>query len=186
MLAWAPTHDEHELRGIVARLGKLPSLSPQAQYRLMKEQVRQQSSRKTHATRRTNPRQGTNRPIRPKEEPLRCAAAGIGDLALVNWGLDILFWIGLIIVIESVVRSRRNKQPSFRAGARIGRPGSAPARDKRVTPAEDQSCSRFSRRALKITDTELKLMAAAAMIGLSNIPNHGYNTPAAIGTPIEL
>jgi hypothetical protein len=44
----------------------------------------------------------------------------------------------------------------------------------------------LSRSALVITDTELKLMAAAAMIGLSRIPNLGYSTPAAIGTPTEL
>ena len=37
-----------------------------------------------------------------------------------------------------------------------------------------------------ITDTELKLMAAAARIGLSSKPNNGNSTPAAIGTPIEL
>ena len=37
-----------------------------------------------------------------------------------------------------------------------------------------------------ITDTELKLMAAAAKIGLSKIPKNGYRTPPAMGTPIEL
>ena len=37
-----------------------------------------------------------------------------------------------------------------------------------------------------ITETELKLIAAAAIIGLSNRPKNGYRTPAAIGTPIEL
>ena len=36
---------------------------------------------------------------------------------------------------------------------------------------------------LTITDTELKLMAVAAIIGDSNRPNNGYNTPAATGTP---
>jgi hypothetical protein len=34
-----------------------------------------------------------------------------------------------------------------------------------------------------MTETELKLIAAAAIIGLSRIPKNGYNTPAAIGTP---
>ena len=43
-----------------------------------------------------------------------------------------------------------------------------------------------NRNALAITDTELKLMAAAAIIGDSNKPNTGYNTPAATGTPAEL
>ena len=43
-----------------------------------------------------------------------------------------------------------------------------------------------SRSALAITETELKLMAAAAIMGLSSSPNHGYSTPAASGTPAEL
>ncbi len=43
-----------------------------------------------------------------------------------------------------------------------------------------------SLRELLITDTELKLIAAAAIIGDSNKPNTGYNIPAAIGTPTEL
>jgi len=45
----------------------------------------------------------------------------------------------------------------------------------------------FRRRsALVITETLLKLIAAAAMMGLSSHPNLGYRMPAAIGTPIEL
>ena len=43
-----------------------------------------------------------------------------------------------------------------------------------------------NRNALAITDTELKLIAAAAIIGLSRMPNEGYSTPAAIGTPSAL
>jgi hypothetical protein len=39
---------------------------------------------------------------------------------------------------------------------------------------------------LKITDTELKLIAAAAITGLNSNPKKGYNTPAASGTPKEL
>src|SRR5208282_4332096 len=38
----------------------------------------------------------------------------------------------------------------------------------------------------EITDTELKLIAAAARIGLSSSPKNGYSTPAATGTPSEL
>ena len=34
-----------------------------------------------------------------------------------------------------------------------------------------------------ITDTELKLIANAAIIGDNNIPKNGNKTPAAIGTP---
>lgn len=43
-----------------------------------------------------------------------------------------------------------------------------------------------SRRALVMTETELKLITAAASIGLSSRWKNGYSTPAAIGTPNEL
>lgn len=39
------------------------------------------------------------------------------------------------------------------------------------------------RNALAITETELKLMAAAAIMGDNKIPKNGNRTPAAIGTP---
>jgi hypothetical protein len=42
------------------------------------------------------------------------------------------------------------------------------------------------RNAFPMTDTELRLMAAAAIIGLNNKPNTGYKTPAAIGIPATL
>ena len=42
------------------------------------------------------------------------------------------------------------------------------------------------RSALVISDTELKLIAAAAIMGLSSSPKNGYRIPAAIGTPTEL
>ena len=45
---------------------------------------------------------------------------------------------------------------------------------------------RLSRNALAITETELKLIAAAAIIGDSKMPKRGYNIPAAIGTPRAL
>jgi hypothetical protein len=47
----------------------------------------------------------------------------------------------------------------------------------------------FTRRSLKAfptTDTELKLIAAAAIIGFKSKPNQGYRTPAATGTPSAL
>ena len=37
-----------------------------------------------------------------------------------------------------------------------------------------------------MTETELKLIAAAATIGLSRMPKEGYRTPAATGTPTAL
>jgi len=42
------------------------------------------------------------------------------------------------------------------------------------------------RSALLTTDTDDKLIASAAIIGLSNRPKTGYSTPAAIGTPMLL
>ena len=39
------------------------------------------------------------------------------------------------------------------------------------------------RNALAITETELKLMAALAIIGLRSQPNNGKKAPAAIGIP---
>jgi hypothetical protein len=50
----------------------------------------------------------------------------------------------------------------------------------------NHSFTRLNRKAFVITDTELKLIAAAAMIGDSNKPKNGYSNPAAIGTPSML
>jgi hypothetical protein len=44
----------------------------------------------------------------------------------------------------------------------------------------------LSRRALVTTDTELKLMATAAIMGESRRRVKGYSAPAAIGTPTAL
>lgn len=41
----------------------------------------------------------------------------------------------------------------------------------------------LSRKAFAITETELKLIAKAAIIGESNIPKTGNRTPAATGIP---
>ena len=48
------------------------------------------------------------------------------------------------------------------------------------------ACALRNRRALTMTDTELNVIAALAIIGLSSNPNTGYSTPAAIGTPRTL
>ncbi|GEM_PF-3184130 len=55
-----------------------------------------------------------------------------------------------------------------------------------ILKTASHSFIRFSRIALAITDTELKLIAAAAMIGESSRPNTGYSTPAATGMPSTL
>ncbi len=41
-------------------------------------------------------------------------------------------------------------------------------------------------RALAMTETELKLIAKAAIMGDNNMPKAGNRTPAAIGTPSVL
>jgi hypothetical protein len=57
---------------------------------------------------------------------------------------------------------------------------------ERQQPGTTYTSTRRNRNAFAITETELKLMAAAAIIGLNNHPKNGYSTPAAIGTPSEL
>lgn len=49
-----------------------------------------------------------------------------------------------------------------------------------------QSYSLLSLKAFDITETELKLMAAAAMTGLNRMPKIGNKIPAASGTPRAL
>ncbi len=44
----------------------------------------------------------------------------------------------------------------------------------------------FNLNEFAMTETELKLIAKAAIIGDSNIPKNGNSTPAAIGIPIVL
>ena len=48
------------------------------------------------------------------------------------------------------------------------------------------SDTRLNRSALPMTETELNVIAALAIIGLSSSPNQGYRMPAAIGTPATL
>jgi hypothetical protein len=55
-----------------------------------------------------------------------------------------------------------------------------------VLDARVHNVARRRRRALPMTDTELKVMAALAITGLSKRPKNGYSTPAAIGTPSML
>lgn len=50
----------------------------------------------------------------------------------------------------------------------------------------DPSLTFRRRKALLMTETELRLIAAPAMIGLSSRPKNGYSTPAATGIPSAL
>ena len=49
-----------------------------------------------------------------------------------------------------------------------------------------QSVAFRRRSALPMTETELRLIAALAIIGLSTMPSTGKSAPAAIGTPSRL
>src|SRR5215467_5923076 len=55
-----------------------------------------------------------------------------------------------------------------------------------VKVARPQIAALRNRRAFTTTDTELALIAAAAIIGFSRSPVQGNSTPAAIGTPTAL
>jgi len=52
--------------------------------------------------------------------------------------------------------------------------------------ARSYNFTRRSLSALVITETELNVIAALAIIGLSKTPKNGYKTPAAIGIPSVL
>src|SRR4029079_4543321 len=53
-----------------------------------------------------------------------------------------------------------------------------PGRERSIHGSPPYTSILRRRRALAITETELKLIAAAAIIGLSNKPKNGYSTPA--------
>jgi hypothetical protein len=58
-----------------------------------------------------------------------------------------------------------------------------------IIPSSERGTYRSTclrRSAFVITETELKVIAALARMGLSNRPKKGYSAPAAIGIPIEL
>jgi len=65
-------------------------------------------------------------------------------------------------------------------------PSGSSCEDRPTIPAMRQRFPPRSRNALPTTDTELRLIASAAMIGDNSNPKTGYSTPAAIGTPSAL
>ena len=64
--------------------------------------------------------------------------------------------------------------------------GELPGRYATAAAPGHCSSSPRNRSALPMTETELRLMAAAAIIGLSSRPKTGYRTPAATGMPAAL
>ena len=101
--------------------------------------------------------------------------------------------------IASAMNERRRRMPTIfewsvtrKSRAREIAGADAPCCDARRHPAyihvpvDTYISTVRRRRAFAITETELKLMAAAASIGDNSSPNAGYSTPAAIGTPTVL
>ena len=93
----------------------------------------------------------------------------------------------------AVVRRRQVSRMAVSSLRVALRSTSAPGRDHvargpsdHPSPFEIQSFTRRSRSAFPITDTELNVIAALAMIGLSRMPATGYSAPAAMGTPSAL
>ena len=81
---------------------------------------------------------------------------------------------------------RRQREPAYTSGRRGPQPtGGTPERSA-LGGALDYSSTLLSLTALRITDTELSVIAALAQIGLIRIPKKGYSTPAATGTPMAL
>lgn len=93
--------------------------------------------------------------------------------------------VGLIVVSVIIVGLCRagNQSDLFAAAGRF-RYDTALGGSLTYLHGFDSYSAFFRRRkALAMTDTELKLIAAAANMGLISIPRNGNKTPAAIGTP---
>lgn len=90
---------------------------------------------------------------------------------------------------QGELQSRMAVHPIVAGASREHRPAWA----ERDTPGPGTRLRRghaqrrvLNRKALPTTDTEDRLIASAAIIGLSSQPNTGYSRPAAIGTPSAL
>ena len=83
---------------------------------------------------------------------------------------------GIFGKLESLatIRGLNATDPAFLISRPVGHQWSSPSLTER------------SRRALVMTETELKVMAALAIIGLRSRPKTGYSIPAARGTPSVL
>jgi hypothetical protein len=82
-------------------------------------------------------------------------------------------------------RGRGKAAPRWKMDRPAGRAGDPPRRP--VSPEEaPQIRTARKRRALAITETELRAIAAAANMGDSKIPKNGYRSPAPMGMPRAL
>lgn len=85
---------------------------------------------------------------------------------------------GRMAVHPIIARASREHRPAW-----TERDTSGPGTRQRRGHAQRRV---LNRKALPTTDTEDRLIASAAIIGLSNQPKTGYSRPAAIGTPRAL
>ena len=84
---------------------------------------------------------------------------------------------------ENAVHSR---EPAHGAAGHAGQTREFGARLAMLPTRTHHSCAFLKRSAFAITDMELNVIAALAIIGLRARPKKGYKMPAAIGTPMEL
>jgi hypothetical protein len=80
----------------------------------------------------------------------------------------------------------RARSSSARAEARCAKHNGKDARTNRDVTNGQPSDSFRSLSAFAMTETELKVIAALAIIGLNSSPDQGYRMPAATGTPATL
>jgi hypothetical protein len=90
------------------------------------------------------------------------------------------------ILLQTTLKTKSNVGDICVVGASDGDPSDGGVRGRMGHHTIVCIDARRRRSAFPITETELKVIAALAIIGLRRIPKYGYKTPAAIGTPIVL
>src|SRR5690606_37328752 len=147
------------------------------------------------------PQLGEHRPEPASDHVLREAAEGAGGFGI---GVhDAHVGVEHIDADRGSVDEAAHQRGMVAQAVVHGPPGATPRPRDRYRPAPGGRMSKLrqdgpgpagrarpgrrdSRRALPTTETELRLMARAASIGLSSRPKAGYSRPAATGTPMAL
>jgi hypothetical protein len=83
-------------------------------------------------------------------------------------------------------RARSSSARAEADGRRCAKHNGKDARTNRDVTNGQPSDSFRSLSAFAMTETELKVIAALAIIGLNSSPDQGYRMPAATGTPATL
>ena len=87
---------------------------------------------------------------------------------------------------EHYAQDESQQAPETAGHAWQGSKGARHAFDQDQSYNQPYSFTRRNLSAFETTETELMAMAAPAKIGESRMPNTGYSTPAATGTPSAL